>query len=119
MDDRVAWVLCRQMGWSVGYLIHRTNVKNGPNSRIIWMDNMGCVGTETHVEQCTHADSGKWQWATENCSHSKDIGVGCDMWTSDGGAVPWSTRHTPTASPNEMSLLSPHANAPTTTKENA
>jgi hypothetical protein len=27
---------------------------------------------------------GKWQWGTNNnsCTHAKDIGVGCDMWTS-------------------------------------
>jgi len=49
----------------------------------IWMDDITCSRTETHIEQCTHADSGKWQWGTlTNCTHANDIGLGCDDKTS-------------------------------------
>ena len=90
-------MVCRQMGWVRGRLVELSIVTDAPNTRQVWMDNMNCPtwpSTETHVEQCTHNDHttyndsttpvGKWQWGTNTntCTHAKDIGVGCDMWTS-------------------------------------
>jgi len=108
------------MGWAKGALVEMSIVTDAPSTRQIWMDNVNCPAwpsTETHIEQCTHnnhpnyVDStnpvGNWKWGTNtnSCTHAKDIGVGCDLWTTDGGAMPWSTRSPPTP--------------PTTTKENA
>jgi hypothetical protein len=79
MDDRVAEVVCRQMGWTVGRLVELSIVPDGSNQ--IWMDNVNCPSwpsTETHIEQCTHTDSGQWQWGNHMCMHEQDIGVGCD-----------------------------------------
>lgn len=54
----------------------------------IWMDNVNCIRTETHIEQCQHNNSNQWQWGTHNCNmdHSQDIGVGCDQWDGSGGS---------------------------------
>jgi hypothetical protein len=85
VDDRVAWVVCRQMGYKYGFLLHRTEVPVGTNQ--IWMDNLDCVGDETHVEQCEHNNHSSWQWGTHNCDHYKDIGVGCDTFDTDSKAL--------------------------------
>jgi len=55
-------------------------VNNGSNQ--IWMDNLSCNGSETHVENCTHNNSNQWNWGTHNCDHAKDIGVGCENSTT-------------------------------------
>ena len=84
VDDRVAEVVCRQMGWTVGRLVELSIVSDGSNQ--IWMDNLNCPNwptTSTHVEQCNHNDSGNWQWGSHGCSHSQDIGVGCDEQTPE------------------------------------
>ena len=57
MDDRVAEVVCRQMGWAKGRLVELSIVTDAPGTRQVWMDNMNCPSwpsTETHVEQCDH-----------------------------------------------------------------
>ena len=81
------------MGWTVGRLVELSIVPDGTNQ--IWMDNLNCptwtsganayrgTTTETHVEQCQHNDYSHWQWGDNNCTHAKDIGVGCDGQTSD------------------------------------
>jgi len=92
MHDGLAIVICRQMGWKTGRLLELSIVKDGDNQ--IWMDNVNCIRTETHVEQCQHGDYSDWQWAKSidgNCAtrqHLNDIGVGCDQWdaTSQSGA---------------------------------
>jgi len=79
MDDRVAEVVCRQMGWTRGLLVELSIVPDASNQ--IWMDNLNCPNwpsTETHVEQCMHNNSGQEQWGSHDCSHSQDIGIGCD-----------------------------------------
>jgi hypothetical protein len=92
VDDRVAEVVCRQMGYTVGRLVELSIVPDGTNQ--IWMDNLNCptwttganayrgITTETHVEQCQHNDYSHWQWGDHNCNHAQDIGVGCDVKTS-------------------------------------
>jgi len=82
VDERVAQVVCRQLGYKVGRLLELNIVNDG--SEQIWMDDLSCQGNETHIEQCSFPDQGNWQWGSHNCSHSNDIGVGCDA--SDGGS---------------------------------
>jgi hypothetical protein len=79
--DGVAIVICRQMGWKIGRLLELSIVTDGTNQ--IWMDNLNCDRTETHLEQCNHNDKNNWQWGTHNCNHAQDIGVGCDMWDNN------------------------------------
>ena len=81
MDDRVAEVVCRQMGWAKGRLVELSIVADAPSTRQVWIDNMNCPSwpsTETHVEQCDHNNKDQWNWGTNDCTHAKDIGVGCD-----------------------------------------
>ena len=39
----------------------------------IWLDDLDCAGTEATLDACSHAAYG-----TNDCDHTKDIGVGCD-----------------------------------------
>lgn len=57
VDDRLAEVVCRQLGYRRGRLLERSIVPNGTNQ--IWMDNVNCPDwptTRNHVEQCHHND---------------------------------------------------------------
>jgi hypothetical protein len=84
----VAAVVCRQLGYNIGRLLELSIVNDGSNQ--IWIDNITCNASETHVEQCSHNDSGNWQWGSHNCGHNQDIGVGCDAsnGSSQSGAYP-------------------------------
>lgn len=74
------------MGWKVGRLLEMSITTPAASDHQIWMDDVQCSQSETHIEQCTHADSGKWQWGTlTNCTHANDIGVGCDQF--DGAST--------------------------------
>jgi hypothetical protein len=52
----------------------------------IWLDNVSCNGTENPLWACSSNT-----WGDNNCSASKDIGVGCDPWswssTAQAGAL--------------------------------
>ena len=50
----------------------RTNAAFGRGTGRIWMDNVGCRGTETRLEFCPHRG-----WGRESCSHNEDAGVEC------------------------------------------
>ena len=39
----------------------------------IWLDNVGCTGSERNLLSCSHRGWGKHYY----CSHSKDAGVEC------------------------------------------
>ena len=38
----------------------------------IWLDEVGCTGTETVISECDHSG-----WAIHDCSHLEDAGVRC------------------------------------------
>jgi len=61
----------------VGRLLELSIVNEGSSQ--IWLDNVNCSGNESHIENCSHNDQGNWQWSVASaCTHSHDIGVGCD-----------------------------------------
>jgi len=63
-----AGVACRQLGYGSGTV--RTDVAEGPDP--IWLDDLGCTGTELGVGICAHPP-----WGTSNCTHVRDVGVAC------------------------------------------
>ncbi len=65
-----ATVICRQLGFlqGVGYKKAHYGRGFGP----IWLDNVGCKGTEQRIADCPHRG-----WGTHNCGHGEDYGVNC------------------------------------------
>ena len=68
-DIRDAHVVCRELGYPGAALILRVyNSGNGP----IWLDNLGCTGTETSLYNCSHNGV-----SNHDCSHYDDAAVVC------------------------------------------
>lgn len=44
----------------------------GGYTTIIWMDEVGCNGTETFLKECSHNG-----WGTHACSSNKSVGIRC------------------------------------------
>ena len=70
-DMNDARVVCRQLGFP--------NVDSAPGSARfgsgsgqIWLDDVGCSGSESSVINCQHGG-----WGVENCGHSEDASVIC------------------------------------------
>lgn len=70
-DDDDAGVVCRQFGYLFGGVAYRS-AHFGEGSGPIWLDNIGCSGSETHLLDCPH------QTDTSEDSHSEDVGVACN-----------------------------------------
>ncbi|MBN3306704.1 C163A protein, partial [Amia calva] len=76
-DLNDAAVVCRQLGCG-GAVSAPGKAKFGQGSGQIWLDDVGCSGSEASLTQCTHQPFG-----THNCGHSEDAGVVC----SDGAQI--------------------------------
>jgi deleted-in-malignant-brain-tumors protein 1 len=61
-------VACRQLGYASGTA--RTDVAGGADP--IWLDEVGCTGTELGLGTCAHP-----AWGTHDCTHVDDVGVSC------------------------------------------
>jgi hypothetical protein len=57
-------------------LVASVNAKGGTfrasGRGTIWLDEMGCSGTESTLESCRHP-----RWGHNDCSHAEDAGVIC------------------------------------------
>ena len=72
-DTSDATVACRQLGYNYAVRALR-GWQVSPGSGPIWLNNVGCSGTEQNLTSCYHAG-----WGNHNCSHSDDAGVECSF----------------------------------------
>ncbi|KAL0148968.1 hypothetical protein M9458_055772, partial [Cirrhinus mrigala] len=70
-DMNDAAVVCRRLGCDRAVSAYGS-AHFGQGSGQIWLDNVGCSGSESSLTQCSHRSFG-----THDCSHTEDAGVVC------------------------------------------
>jgi len=78
-SDVDAGVACRQLGYAFGSTSGNA-VPDGIDP--IWMDNVGCSGSESQLANCSFNG-----WGFHNCSHWEDVGVVCSNVSCQTGPV--------------------------------
>ena len=68
-DARVA---CKQLGYGGTYFSYYSYAYFGSGSGSIWLDELGCSGSETSLFSCSSAGLGN-----HDCGHYEDAGVRC------------------------------------------
>ncbi|KAG8006942.1 Galectin-3-binding protein A [Nibea albiflora] len=71
-DMAEAQVVCRQLHFP-GAKSVVTGQDYGKASGPIWLDDIQCKGTETHLSSCDFKS-----WGVTDCSHKEDVGVICE-----------------------------------------
>ena len=66
----LAAVLCKHLYATGAIVLSRTqySVGSGP----VFLDNVGCQGTESSLLECYHSGIG-----VHNCQHDDDVGINC------------------------------------------
>ncbi|XP_025112203.1 deleted in malignant brain tumors 1 protein-like [Pomacea canaliculata] len=64
-----AQIVCRTLGYSGGRILTHVGAGRGP----IWMDDLGCTGSEATLDQCPFNG-----WGEHDCDHKEDVGVSCE-----------------------------------------
>nr|XP_046271662.1 uncharacterized protein LOC124073462 isoform X2 [Scatophagus argus] len=72
-DLNDAMVVCRELGCGSA-LSAPQSARFGQGSGQIWLDDVGCSGSEESLSACSHRGFG-----THNCGHSEDAGVVCSV----------------------------------------
>ncbi|KAM3597303.1 uncharacterized protein V6R79_002794 [Siganus canaliculatus] len=76
-DMAEAQVVCRQLRFP-GAKSVVTGKDYGQVSGPIWLDDIKCNGTETHLSTCDFKN-----WGVSDCSHKEDVGVICETHNSN------------------------------------
>ena len=71
-DINDANVVCRQLGFSQLATQARGSAYYGQGSGPIWIDDVACSGSESHIYDCRHRG-----WGNNDCTHSRDASVQC------------------------------------------
>ena len=72
-DASDAEVVCRQLGYNLtGDAVANQYAYFGQGTGYIWLDNVQCTGSETHLVNCTNEGIGN-----HDCKHREDAGVQC------------------------------------------
>ncbi|XP_049757157.1 soluble scavenger receptor cysteine-rich domain-containing protein SSC5D [Elephas maximus indicus] len=82
-DLRDAAVACWELGCGrVRPRVGKTHY--GPGTGPIWLDDMGCKGSEASLSDCPAG-----AWGKHNCDHEEDVGLTCTGYTDDEDYPPW------------------------------
>ncbi|XP_070560707.1 scavenger receptor cysteine-rich domain-containing protein DMBT1-like isoform X2 [Ptychodera flava] len=79
-DNDDASVVCGQLGYGGGSM--RTSSAFGEGSGPIWLNGLGCTGSESKISDCSNTG-----WFDNSCTHSQDVGVVCQGPRPEGGDV--------------------------------
>ena len=79
IDD--AKVVCRQLGFQVALQAY-SGATHGEGTGPIWIDDVACSGSESHLYDCRHRG-----WGNHDCTHSRDVSVKCASNVRLGGMV--------------------------------
>ena len=71
-DINDANVVCRQLGFSQLATHAWSGAYYGQSSGPIWIDDVACSGSESHIYDCRHRG-----WGNNDCTHSEDASVQC------------------------------------------
>lgn len=75
-----AGVICSMLGFGSQNALGIANGTYGSDNNVpIFMDEVACTGTETHIAQCQLPQG----WALHDCTHAEDAGVQCQYQPSE------------------------------------
>ncbi|KAK2556963.1 Deleted in malignant brain tumors 1 protein, partial [Acropora cervicornis] len=77
-DINDAHVVCRQLGFSRLASNAYTGAHYGQGTGPIWMDDVACSGSESHLYDCRRRG-----WGSHDCTHSEDSSVLCRYGSSN------------------------------------
>ncbi|XP_041464645.1 deleted in malignant brain tumors 1 protein-like isoform X2 [Lytechinus variegatus] len=86
-DDADARVVCRQLGYMGDVGGARGRSTYGQGSDPIYLDDVGCYGSESRLTDCSNDG-----WGSHNCGHSEDAGVYCYVPSTTDPGVHASTK---------------------------
>lgn len=82
-DLRDGTVACWELGCGrVRPRVGKTHY--GPGTGPIWLDDMGCKGTEASLSDCRAG-----AWGQHNCDHEEDVGLTCTGHADEEDYPPW------------------------------
>ena len=70
-DINDANVVCRQLGFPEALQVFGS-ARHGQGTGPIWLDDVTCSGSESHIASCGHRG-----WGINDCSHGEDASVEC------------------------------------------
>ena len=75
--------MCRQLGYRQASQAF-SGASHGQGTGPIWMDDLACSGSESHIYDCRHRG-----WGKHDCTHSRDASVQCasSIRLVNGGAT--------------------------------